>query len=461
MSSEPGPVQAGEVVIDAVGLGKRYHIYDKPHHRLLQGVFRGRRNYFREFWALRGIDLSVRRGESVGIIGRNGSGKSTLLRLICGIFPPTEGEVRVTGRVAALLELGAGFNPEFTGRDNVYLKASLLGLSHDEIDRRYDQILAFAEIGAFIDQPVKTYSSGMFMRLAFAVSVCSSPDILIVDEALGVGDAYFQNKCSKRIAEIREDGCTLLFVTHSVDSLSQLCDRGIVLDQGHKLFDGDVKPAISQYLRLVFGSHGGTTASPAANRPMQASSNAPREDLSDPAERALHWLRGEPGHGFQSRPGYHAREDRVGTGLAEVADFAFAGLEAQPPLFKPGERAQLFVRYAFHQPLERLVFGMQLRNARGMLLYSTNSFVLNGQLESAEAGSERIVGFDFDVALLPGCYHLTLGVSRFDEQGMEIEALDRRIDAVVLTVAGSGHTAVGLADLAARIQPDPRTSEAP
>ena len=439
MSSDSRLADAAPVVIEAVNLGKRYHIYDKPHYRLLQGMFRGRRNYFREFWALRGMDLSIRRGESVGIIGRNGSGKSTLLQMICGILPPTEGEVRVQGRVAALLELGAGFNPEFSGRDNVYLKASLLGLSHAEIDRRYDDILAFAEIGAFIDQPVKTYSSGMFMRLAFAVSVCSSPDILIVDEALGVGDAYFQNKCKKRIAEIREDGCTLLFVTHSVDALSQLCDRGIVLDQGSKIFDGEVRPAMATYLKLVFGN----AARPERKRAAQAASvraTAGTDAKSQLLQSGEHDL-------FDTRPGYNHDEIRVGNRKATVADIAFEG-QSSAPVFAPGQDIDLSLRFVFHENLSRLIFGAQIRDADGHLVYSSNSFFQSGRLHEAEGGEIRIGHFILRGILLPGRYLLTVGLAHYDEAGTQVVALDRRHDAIWITVAASGSgKANGIADM--------------
>lgn len=453
MSSEPGLP-----VITARGLGKRYLIYDKPHHRLLQGLFR--RPMHHEFWALRGLDFEVKRGEAIGIIGRNGSGKSTLLQIVCGILEPTEGSVQVRGRVAAMLELGAGFNPEFTGRENVYVSGSLLGISKSQMDIAIEAILDFAEIGEHIDQPVKTYSSGMFVRLAFAVAVHCEPEILVIDEALAVGDVYFQAKCQRRIAELRERGCTLLFVTHSVDALARLCDRGMVLDRGRLVFDGAVKPAVSEYLRRVFGSHR-AASTPSAPTAPRAIATGVDESMIDPAERALRWLRGQQGQCFESRPGYHVKETRVGTGQAQVADFAFAGLEAQPPLFEPGDRAHLFVRYAFPEAMERLVFGIQVRDLQGAVIYSTNSFMLDGVLESTSAASERVVGFSFNVALLPGRYYMTLGVSRFDEQGMEIEALDRRIDAVFLTVIGATQTAVGLADLAAEIQIDPDINQAP
>lgn len=217
----------------------------------MQGVFRTRQ-YHRDFWALRDVDIEVARGETVGIVGRNGSGKSTLLQIICGTLAPTAGKIEVNGRIAALLELGAGFNPEFTGRENAYLNASILGLSSAEIGERFESISAFAEIGDFMDQPVKTYSSGMFIRLAFATAIHVDPKILVVDEALAVGDARFQAKCLNAIKKMKHDGVTILFVSHDVGSVRALCDRSIWLDRGQVRMEGGVFPVTAQYTQFLF-----------------------------------------------------------------------------------------------------------------------------------------------------------------------------------------------------------------
>lgn len=232
MSAPAAYEPAAGAVINAERLGKCYEIYEKPRDRLLQTLFRGKRRLYREFWALRDISFALMPGEKVGIIGRNGAGKSTLLQLVAGTLAPTTGHVSVRGRVAALLELGAGFNPEFTGSDNVRLNAAILGLSESEIDQRFDAIAKFADIGEFLNQPVKTYSSGMYSRLAFAVAAHVEPDIMIVDETLSVGDIKFQNKCLRKLVEFAEDGTTILFVTHSVDMIKSFCDRAIWLHDG-------------------------------------------------------------------------------------------------------------------------------------------------------------------------------------------------------------------------------------
>jgi lipopolysaccharide transport system ATP-binding protein len=243
-------------------LSKCYHIYDRPQDRLKQLIVpklrsligRTPNSYYREFQALNNVSFEVNKGETVGIIGRNGSGKSTLLQIICGTLEPTIGSVDTNGRVAALLELGAGFNPEFTGRENVYLNATVLGLTEEEIKNRFDEIAAFADIGDFIEQPVKHYSSGMYARLAFAVAINVDPSILIVDEALAVGDEPFQRKCFARIEEIKRNGGTILFVSHSSSAIVALCDRAILLNQGNLLFSGKPKTAVSWYQKLMNAS---------------------------------------------------------------------------------------------------------------------------------------------------------------------------------------------------------------
>jgi ABC-type polysaccharide/polyol phosphate transport system ATPase subunit len=229
---------------------KKYCLYTRNIHRVLEMLLPFGKTYHTPFFAVQGVDLTVGRGETVGIIGRNGSGKSTMLQLICGILQPTSGSVSISGRISALLELGAGFNPEFTGRDNVYLTTSIMGLTKEETDSRFQQIADFAEIGDFIDQPVKMYSSGMFVRLAFATAISVDPDILIVDEALAVGDIFFQQKCMKYMKQMMESR-TIVLVSHDMHAVSNLCDRVIVMENGRKLFDGETAEGISLYTRLV------------------------------------------------------------------------------------------------------------------------------------------------------------------------------------------------------------------
>jgi len=239
---------SSEVAIQADGLGKCYQIYDRPQDRLKQTIFRGRRQFYREFWALQDVSLEVMKGETVGIIGRNGSGKSTLLQLLAGTLAATTGDMRINGRVAALLELGAGFNPDFTGRENVYMNGAILGISRPEIERRFDDIARFADIGDFIDQPIKTYSSGMIVRLGFSVSINVDPEILIVDEALAVGDMAFQFKCLERLETLTKGGTTLLFVSHSMDMVKTFCNRVVYLREGRIRARGSPEEMAETYL---------------------------------------------------------------------------------------------------------------------------------------------------------------------------------------------------------------------
>ena len=242
---------SSDTAIKVESLSKCYQIYDKPRDRLMQMLMRGRKQYFREFWALHDVSFELKRGETVGIIGLNGSGKSTLLQMICGTLNPTSGSVTTHGRVAALLELGAGFNPEFTGRENVYLAASLYGLTTKEVDERFEAITEFADIGDFIEQPVKTYSSGMFVRLAFAVIAHVDADILVVDEALSVGDAYFVQKCMRFLRRFMEHG-TLLFCSHDTGAIVNLCTKAILLNKGLVKAIGSPKEVTEQYLAALY-----------------------------------------------------------------------------------------------------------------------------------------------------------------------------------------------------------------
>ena len=241
-----------EIVISARNLTKAYRLFGHPGDRVKQFASFGLKKYHREFTALKDVSFDIKKGETIGIIGRNGSGKSTLLQLICGILKPTSGSIEVKGRVSAMLELGAGFNPEFTGHENVYFQGALMGFTKVRMDERFDEIVAFADIGEFIDQPVRTYSSGMFLRLAFAVAAHVDPDILVVDEALAVGDSLFQKRCYARIRQMQNQGLTLILVSHDHELVRNLTSRAMLLDRGTALFWGDTREATHRYRRIMF-----------------------------------------------------------------------------------------------------------------------------------------------------------------------------------------------------------------
>lgn len=250
---------SSDIAISVRDVSKVYPVYERPQDRLKQMLWRGRRKFHEEFWALRDINFDVKKGETVGIVGRNGSGKSTLLQIICGTLSPTTGTVDRSGRVSALLELGSGFNPEFTGRENVYLNGSILGLDKNEMDARFDDIASFADIGHFIDNPVKHYSSGMFARLAFSVAIHVDPEVLIVDEILAVGDAPFQRKCLNKFYQIRENGCSILFVSHDQYQVKTICQRAIYLDKGVQRMFGPAGRVIDEY---AMDTEGGSINAP-------------------------------------------------------------------------------------------------------------------------------------------------------------------------------------------------------
>ncbi|MBU1979571.1 MAG: ABC transporter ATP-binding protein, partial [Gammaproteobacteria bacterium] len=240
-----------DIAISVSNLNKTYRLFGHPGDRIKQALTFGLKRYHQEFTALQGISFDIKKGETVGIIGRNGSGKSTLLQLLCGILKPTSGTVQVNGRVSALLELGAGFNPEFTGRENVYFQGAVLGFTEAQMDERLDDIAAFADIGEFIDQPVRIYSSGMFVRLAFATAIAVEPDILIIDEALSVGDMAFQAKCLRKISALQSNGVTILLVTHNTDQVTSHCNRGLLMDRGRLNLDSSAKECVFAYKQLL------------------------------------------------------------------------------------------------------------------------------------------------------------------------------------------------------------------
>lgn len=347
LASAAPPAPAREIVLSLRDVGKCYHIYDKPQDRLKQALLRplGKR-FFRDFWALRGVSIDVRRGEAFGILGRNGSGKSTLLQIIAGTLTPTTGSVRVAGRVAALLELGSGFNPEFTGRENVYLNGAILGLSPAQVRERFDAIAGFADIGAFLDQPVKTYSSGMLVRLAFAVQVQVDPDILIIDEALAVGDALFQKRCYQRLEELRDRGTSLLLVSHDLESIRTLTGRALLLHEGRPRLEASPSDVVLAYRKLLHEEE---------SRWMRA--HVPKASLA--GELA----------GLEDRQSQE--EKSFGDRDASITGIELLGEDGTPQdLFHPLERVRIRISFEVHRDLDKLNVGVRIRNRQGVKMYS-------------------------------------------------------------------------------------------
>ncbi|MDR5814329.1 MULTISPECIES: ABC transporter ATP-binding protein [unclassified Caballeronia] len=363
--ANPSPDNADHVLVNVERISKLFRIYDKPADRLRQSLAsrirmpgRAPREYGRNFWALHNVSFSVKRGETIGIIGRNGSGKSTLLQIIAGTLSPTSGEIDVNGRISALLELGAGFNPEFSGRENVLLSARIMGVSGEEIAARFHEIEAFADIGEFIDQPVKTYSSGMYVRLAFAVAIHVSPDLLVVDEALAVGDTAFQTKCLTRIRDMQKAGVTILLVTHSTNTLVEYCDRAIYLKRGHLIKDGPCRDVVKLYANDLVDEEGGRAI-----------------DIDVPeGERAA------------SESGAETKKvESDKTSILDVKITNEDGRERTTFSFDDPFRVTVSIRVS--QPNLRPCFGVQLKSVDDIVLWSTTTQHMNIAMDALEPGT--------------------------------------------------------------------------
>ena len=410
-------MSSNEIAIKIEVLGKRYEIYDQPGDRLKQFLFPRLRSlfrlspkqYFREFWALRDISFEVKRGETVGIIGRNGSGKSTLLQIICGTLTPTTGSVQTNGRIAALLELGSGFNPEFTGRENVYLNASVLGLTKEETDVRFDDIVAFADIGDFIDQPTKTYSSGMTVRLAFAVIAHVDADILVVDEALAVGDVIFVQKCMRFIGEFQKRG-VLIFVSHDISAVQSICNSALWVKNGKIEFFGSSKDASEAYMQfsaqeiygeevLVQSLHVNKVDHPASN-----DKSLTELDLYRNGEITIK-------SNLNSANGWK-------TGTAEIIEVRFIDTRSgeKKVVFEGGESVRLTIKAIAHKGLQSPILGFLVKNKYGQDLFGENTYSFLGvSAPPIESGKLFSGSFEFTLPMLPdGQYSVMASVADGD-----------------------------------------------
>ncbi len=384
--------------ISLENITKKYCLYRRRIHRVMETFHPARKIYHRPFYALQDFNLDVRINESVGIIGRNGSGKSTLLQLICGILSPTAGNLQINGRVSALLELGAGFNPEFTGRENVYLNTSIMGLTKEETDAKFDHIAEFADIGDFIDRPVKMYSSGMYVRLAFATAISIEPDILIVDEALAVGDIFFQQKCVKHMKEMIKS-CTIIVVSHDMHAVSNLCDRVVLIEGGKKVFDGQTAEGIALYTRLV---HDELFDRRESFRPAQ-------DNLPEDIIKKIHTR--EPD--VDEWP-YIDAESLGGGGDVSIHK---ASMTKNGEVFKTIEKGEIVtVRMLVHAKrlLEEVIFGYTVKDRVGVALFGENSVSLLDKPLSLKAGFS-VVTFQFEwPEVCAQEYTLTLGIGEGD-----------------------------------------------
>jgi lipopolysaccharide transport system ATP-binding protein len=397
-----------EPVITVRELGKCYQLYTRPSLRLLQSLLGPRFRFYSEFWALREVSFTLRRGESLGIVGRNGSGKSTLLQLIAGTLKPSLGSAQRHGRVAALLELGSGFNPEFSGRQNVYLNASILGLTREQIDARIESILAYADIGEFVDQPVRNYSTGMVMRLAFAVVVHVDADVLIIDEALAVGDAFFMQKCMRYLREFRQRG-TLLFVSHDGGAITGLCDRAIWLERGRVQKIGRAREVMEAYMEAALIERSGLLAGvhqAGAGRPSAAMSPPSRDPRLDLIARSQ--LRNDIEVCL-----FDPQQAGFGEGRARVMQVLLCLHDGRAvSQVIGGEPVRLLIELEVAQPLDNLIVGFYLKDRLGQLLFGDNTFLSHMDGFPAQPGERLRASFAFDMPRLTnGDYFIAVGVA--------------------------------------------------
>ena len=400
-----------KMAISIHNLTKIYPLYDKPQDRFKEALSPFRKSYHRDFYAMKNVDIEIRKGETVGIIGKNGAGKSTLLKMITGVLTPSSGTIEIKGRIASLLELGAGFNPEMTGLENIYLNGTLMGFSDKEMDSKMEAILEFADIGDFIHQPVKMYSSGMFARLAFSVSINVEPDILIIDEALSVGDMAFQMKCFKKFQEFQEQGRTILFVTHALDTVIRYCNRGIVIDNGTKVCDGSSKEAVDLFKRILTGNY----------------------DPEQKEERA-----GEIP--VESRDGllkntFPANKEMLeyGNKKAKIYDYAILDDSSRSAThFEHNAPCDILLKIQFDEKILSPIFAFSIKDAKGLEITGTNTMMKSIETGTYHEGDRITVHFRQKMNLRSGAYALSLGCVSMTSEGIDV--YHRLYDAILFEV---------------------------
>lgn len=396
-----------EVAISLNNVSKCYKRYAHPVDRLKE-IFLPGKSRAEEFWALRNINLDVYRGETLGIVGQNGSGKSTLLQIVAGTLTPTTGNVKVTGRISALLELGSGFNLEFTGRQNIFFNGQILGLSREEIQNKFDSIAAFAEIGSFIDRPVKTYSSGMVVRLAFAVVANIEPTILIVDEALAVGDAKFQARCMKRIRQLKEQGVTVLFVSHDASSVKMLCNRAVLINQGDILEINSPKQVINQYIAIL-------SSEQKKNDEFKQLSSINKLAAIDRIDNDQHISNSD-----------RTNTSRHGNQVATIRNVQIKSLNEQASeKIETGSKLKISVLLQAWTDLTDVVVGISIKNLVGLVVYGTNTKLSKVKLSNLKANEQLSLNFILPCFMNRGVYTLTVGIH--SEEGLSYDWIDELI----------------------------------
>jgi len=410
-----------DIAIKVEQLSKVYKLYDKPIDRLKESLSLSKRILYHEHYALNNIDFEIKRGETVGIIGTNGSGKSTILKIITGVLNQTKGNVEVNGRISALLELGAGFNQEYTGMQNIYLNGTMMGFTKQEIDEKLDNIVDFADIGEFINQPVKTYSSGMFVRLAFAVAINIEPEILIVDEALSVGDVFFQAKCYKKFEDFKEEGKTILFVSHDLGSIGKYCSRVILLNKGTKLSEGEPKEVIDIYKKVLVNQLGDSTESDMINEAIQNDKQWKQSITINP--NTLEY----------------------GSRLAEIVDFCI--IDNNKVITNNVLKGKLFtvkMKVVFNMRIQNPIFAFTIKDLKGTEITGTNTMIEKSDVITVNQGEIKEINFTQKMDLQGGEYLLSLGCTGYKDGDFTV--YHRLYDVCNITVI-SDKNSVGYYDM--------------
>ena len=416
-----------DIAIKVNQLSKMYKLYDKPIDRLKESLGFTRKILYREHYALNDVSFEIKRGETVGIIGTNGSGKSTILKIITGVLNPTKGSVKVNGRISALLELGAGFNMEYTGIQNIYLNGTMMGFTKEEVDKKLDSIIEFADIGEFINQPVKTYSSGMFVRLAFAVAINIEPEILIVDEALSVGDVFFQAKCYKKFEDFKKEGKTILFVSHDLSSIGKYCDRVVLLNKGTKLCEGDPKEIIDVYKKVLVNQ-------------LEDDDNNLNEDETI-TEETQEW---------KSLITINPNTLDYGSKLAEISDFCIMDNNGVVTnnVFK-GKEFIIKMKVVFNEKIQDPIFAFTIKDLKGTELTGTNTMIEKSVVSVVNRGEVKEITFKQKMSLQGGEYLLSLGCTGY--RNGDFTVYHRLYDVCNITVISDKNT-VGYYDMNSEVE---------
>lgn len=431
-------VESNNKALTVNNVTKIYKLYEKPIDRLKEAMSLTHKNYHRDFFALNGISFDVEKGQTVGIIGTNGSGKSTILKIITGVLTPTTGDVQVDGVISALLELGAGFNMDYTGIENIYMNGTMMGFSRKEMDEKLQDILDFADIGDFVYQPVKTYSSGMFVRLAFALAINVEPEILIVDEALSVGDVFFQAKCYRRMEEIRKNGTTILMVTHDMGAIIKYCDRVVVLNKGNFIAEGEPGKMVDLYKKILANQMDDL------NEELESVDNRLYNDFS--GDQALaDKSRAAAGGMMKDKLTINPNRTEYGDKRAEIIDFGLLDERGNiTNLLLKGERFTIKERIHFHGEIETPIFTYTIKDKRGADLTGTNTMFESSDVKSVKKGDEYVVEFTQKMTLQGGEYLLSMSCTGF-ENGEHV-VYHRLYDIVNITVISNKNT-VGVYDM--------------